>query len=466
VEATFNSVALSLDVFDGNAQGLQNYEFTDPNNPQPFSFTRLVNTRYEIPTYVEGTAGNDSIVTNQDGANLIVFDGKDGIDTITVVLTVANLGALLDADLRAIQLYLNNPTGRELSLGSGRGRLRALNFEIARVAINDNNELVDVSAILPFVGSLANIFAGTAGNDTLSGTGARDLIFGGDGNDVLLGFSESDWIFGGAGADSIFGDFGFDYLMGGDGDDWIDGGMLDDVIRGGAGADTLFGGSGFDSLLTRGDESLNDVMDAGPNTDQLVNVGTDPLVFRFFNFATTGLETIVGGGAPLLGLDSAALPDNLDFSGGMLVGVPYIDARAGNDTVIGSHYRDQILGGDGNDILIGLGGIDTLLGGAGADELNGGIGSDYLDGGPGVDRLTSSLDRDTLVFEGDLSSIDTVTDFALYSDTLIFRGYGAVYSTLGFTVGTNSTIRVNNVGKQVVLERWRRTVASTQVRFE
>jgi Ca2+-binding RTX toxin-like protein len=466
VDATFNSVALSLDIYDGNAQGLQNYEFADPNNPQPFTFTRLVNTRYEIPTVVEGTAGNDTVVTNQNGTDLTVFDGKEGTDTITVVLTVANLGALLDADIRALQLYLNAPTGRELSLGVGRGRLRALNFEIARLSIRDNNELVDISNILPLIGSRANILAGTSGNDTLTGTGARDLIFGGDGNDVLQGSAESDWIFGGAGADSLFGDYGFDYLMGGDGDDWIDGGLFDDVIRGGPGADTIFAGPGFDSLLTRGDESMNDVMNGGENHDVLVNIGTEPLVFRFFSFFTNGLETISGGGVPLLGLDDAALPDNLDFSGGSLSGVTYVDGRAGNDRITGSHYRDVLFGGDGDDTLIGLGGNDSLFGGAGVDSLNGGIGSDYLDGGPGVDRLSSDLDRDVLVFEGDLASVDVVTDFSLYSDTLVFRGYNARYATTGFAVGTDTTVRVNNGAKQVILERWRRTVASTQMRFE
>lgn len=344
--------------------------------------------------------------------------------------------------------------------------MRALNFEIARLAIADNGETVDISGIMPLIGSRTNIFAGTVGNDTLVGTGGRDLIFGSDGNDLLLGSSESDWLYGGAGADSLLGDIGFDYLMGGDGDDWIDGGLFDDGIRGGPGADTIFAGPGYDTLITRGDESLYDVMDGGMHTDVLVNIGPEPLVFRQFNFVTTGLETLVGGGLPILGLDNASLPDNLDFSAGSLVGVTYLDGRAGDDRIIGSHARDQIFGGDGNDTLFGLGGIDSIFGGAGADSLNGGLGSDYLDGGAGVDRLTSELDRDLLVFEGDLASMDTVTDFALYSDTLVFRGYGAGYSNLGFTVGTNTTVRVNSVGKQVLLERWRRSVASTQIRFE
>jgi Ca2+-binding RTX toxin-like protein len=466
VDGMFNSPDLSLDLFDGNGQGLQAYEFADPNNPQPFSFTRLVNTRYELPTFVDGTAGGDVVVTNQDGVNLTIFDGKEGTDTITVVLTVANLGALLDADIRALQAYLSNPTGRELSLGAARGRLRAVNFEIARLAVADDGQTVDITGIMPFIGSRANILAGTGGNDTLVGTGGRDLVFGGDGNDLLSGSGESDWLFGGAGGDSLLGDIGFDYLMGGDGDDWIDGGLFDDAIRGGAGADTVFAGPGYDTLLASGDEALYDVMDGGMNTDTLVNIGSEPLVFSTFNFLTTGLETIVGGSMPILGLDNASLPDNLDFSGGALVGVPYVDGRRGDDRIVGTHYSDILRGGDGNDTLIGNGGNDSLFGNTGADSLSGGIGSDYLDGGAGVDRLTSDLDRDLLVFEADTTSIDTVTDFALYSDSLVFRGYGGIYSTTGFNVGTNTTVRVNNGAKQVVLERWRRAVASSQIRFE
>jgi Ca2+-binding RTX toxin-like protein len=466
VDATFNSADLSLDIFDGNSQGLQNYQFADPTNPQPFSFTRLVNTRYEIPTYVEGTAGNDSVVTNQDGANLTVFDGKEGTDTITVVLTVANLGALLDADIRALQAYVSNPTGRELSLGAGKGRLRAMNFEIARLAIADNGESIDISGILPLVASRSNIFAGTSGNDTLAGSSGRDLIFGGDGDDMLLGSTESDWLFGGAGADSLLGDIGFDYLMGGDGNDWIDGGLFDDEIRGGAGADTIFAGAGYDTLLTTGTESLYDVIDGGHNTDTLLNIGNTPLVFNRFDFTSTGLETVVAGGLPILGLDDAATPDNLNFSAGNLVGATYVDGRAGADFIVGSNAADRLLGGDGNDTLIGAGGNDTLLGNAGSDSLDGGLGLDYLDGGDGVDRLTSGLDRDQLVFEADSSSIDSVTDFALYSDTLVFRGYGAQYSNTSFSVGTSTTVRVKSGLKQVVLERWSRTVLSTQIRFQ
>ncbi|MFM7072990.1 MAG: autotransporter-associated beta strand repeat-containing protein [Planctomycetota bacterium] len=466
VDATFNSVDLSLDIFDGNSQGLQNYQFADPTNPQPFSFTRLVNTRYEIPTYVEGTAGNDSVVTNQDGTNLTVFDGKEGTDAITVVLTVANLGALLDADIRALQAYVSNPAGRELSLGPGKGRLRALNFEIARLAIADNGASVDISGILPLIASRSNILAGASGNDTLAGSNGRDLIFGGDGDDVLLGATESDWLFGGAGADSLLGDIGFDYLMGGDGNDWIDGGLFDDEIRGGAGADTIFAGAGYDTLLTTGDESLYDVIDGGYNTDTLLNIGNTPLVFNRFDFATTGLETVVAGGLPILGVDDAAMPDNLNFSAGNLVGAAYVDGRAGADFIVGSNAADRLLGGDGDDTLIGAGGNDTLFGNAGSDSLDGSLGLDYLDGGAGVDRLTSGLDRDQLVFEGDSSSIDIVTDFALYSDTLVFRGYSAQYSNTSFSVGTNTTVRVKSGLKQVVLERWSRTVLSTQIRFE
>jgi Ca2+-binding RTX toxin-like protein len=467
VDGMFNSPDLSLDLFDGNGQGLQAYEFADPNNPQPFSFTRLVNTRYELPTFVDGTAGGDVVVTNQDGVNLTIYDGKEGTDTITVVLTVANLGALLDADIRALQAYLSNPTGRELSLGAGRGRLRAVNFEIARLAVADDGQTVDITGIMPFIGSRANILAGTGGNDTLVGTGGADLILGGAGDDRLFGGNGNDWIFGGAGADSLWGEMGNDYLLGGTEADWLDGGLLDDGLDGGAGDDSVFGSDGYDQILIRDDQAIGDVIQGGPNTDLLVNIGTGPMIFANFNAVASSIEHLAGGNYPIFGRDEATLPDFLDFSGLIMSGVPYIDGRAGNDTLIGTGRADEIRGGGGDDLIRGLGGIDTLRGGAGNDSIDGGLDTDYLFGDEGADWLTGGRGRDWYVFSGDANSQDTVSDFELYVDYLLYRGYGNAYSNLVFTAqASGMRISMRNSSKQVLLAGFSRAVSSNQVVFQ
>lgn len=102
----------------------------------------------------------------------------------------------------------------------------------------------------------------------------------------------------------------------------------------------------------------------------------------------------------------------------------YAYGHGGNDTLIGSHYRDELWGGAGNDTLYGGydpinnpwdfdGSWDYLDGRSGADYLNGekdGI-ADTLIGGSGFD----TFERD-MVFTGSWRSssrrnIDADIDF-------------------------------------------------------
>lgn len=103
---------------------------------------------------------------------------------------------------------------------------------------------------------------GTAGNDTLTGTaaanviktgagddlvralGGNDTVEGGDGNDVLDGGAGSDSLSGGAGNDRLVGAAGRDTLDGGEGDDILDGGLGVDFLTGGQGGDTFVFGAG------------------------------------------------------------------------------------------------------------------------------------------------------------------------------------------------------------------------------
>ena len=64
----------------------------------------------------------------------------------------------------------------------------------------------------------ASAFGG-AGNDTLVGDAAADLLDGGDGNDNLYGYGGDDALYGGAGDDYLSGMGGTDYFNGGAGFD-------------------------------------------------------------------------------------------------------------------------------------------------------------------------------------------------------------------------------------------------------
>jgi len=100
--------------------------------------------------------------------------------------------------------------------------------------------------------SYSNHIDGLAGDDTLQGGGGDDVLEGGEGNDELDGGSGDDLLIGGAGDDQLISGGGSDVMEGGDGDDNFKfvGAQDGDVIQ----AD---GGEGIDSLdlsqFSRGD---------------------------------------------------------------------------------------------------------------------------------------------------------------------------------------------------------------------
>lgn len=71
-------------------------------------------------------------------------------------------------------------------------------------------------------------------------------------------------------------------------------------------------------------------------------------------------------------------------------------AAAGNDTVLGSFYRDFVYGEAGNDVLYGLNGDDLIHGGDGNDFLYGGSGNDTLVETNGDDVLFGQGGNDVL----------------------------------------------------------------------
>jgi hypothetical protein len=84
------------------------------------------------------------------------------------------------------------------------------------------------------------VFMGTSGPDTITGTSGADIICGMGGNDTLTGGGGADFIDGGSGTDKITGGGGADWLNGGAGNDILcakDGVGGNDHINGGAGTD-------------------------------------------------------------------------------------------------------------------------------------------------------------------------------------------------------------------------------------
>jgi serralysin len=192
-------------------------------------------------------------------------------------------------------------------------------------------------AHLDYYGADTHLAAGNIANALQFNGDARSLIenaTGGAGNDSMIGNQAANVLKGGAGADTLQGLDGADSLYGQDGADILIGGQKGDLLDGGAGIDTA-------SYATATASVLVDMINVAANTG-------DALGDKFVS-----IENITG----------SAFADTLrgDNFANTLTG------GAGNDVLYGRGGADTLVGGGGNDTLNGGGGADVLNGGAGAD---------------------------------------------------------------------------------------------------
>jgi Ca2+-binding RTX toxin-like protein len=132
-----------------------------------------------------------------------------------------------------------------------------------------------------------------------------------------------------------------------------------------------------------------------------------------------------------------------------LIGTPgddSIQGNSGNDTLNGSNGDDTLDGAKDNDLLLGGESVDYLIGGRGTDTLDGAKDNDYLSGGSGNDILTGGKGKDSFVFNSSNQGVDTITDFSVKDDTLVFSaaGFGGnlvagKVSSQMFTLGNAAT---------------------------
>ncbi|SDN44951.1 Ca2+-binding protein, RTX toxin-related [Lutimaribacter pacificus] len=142
----------------------------------------------------------------------------------------------------------------------------------------------------------------------------RDLLHGGDGDDT---------IHGGDDADTLHGDAGNDLLDGGIDDDQLYGGDGDDTLIGGAGSDTLTGGAGADSFVVDGADLIADfdaatgIGDDDPSNNDLVDLSA------FYNDTTLAAWNAANPGqqyaSPLAWLRADQTDGVLDAADGLLI---------------------------------------------------------------------------------------------------------------------------------------------------
>ena len=176
-----------------------------------------------------GFAGNDTVVAGNgddvilggDGNDVIdgrfgfdVMDGGNGIDT-------------MDVSFFAGGYTWDMATG--LTNFSTSGEF-AFNFENAITGAGNDSITGNAAANLISTGAGNDFADGAAGNDRMSGGDGIDRMSGGLGNDIVDGGTGNDTLSGGTGNDRINGGDGLDVLTGGNGIDLINGGLGSDIF--------------------------------------------------------------------------------------------------------------------------------------------------------------------------------------------------------------------------------------------
>jgi Ca2+-binding RTX toxin-like protein len=314
---------------------------------------------------------------------------------------------------------------------------------------------------------------GTGFNDSLQGSNGNDTINGSSGNDSLLGQTGNDTIDGGEGNDFIDSGSGNDSVIGGEGSDTFAGVNTGDILDGGEGLD-------FIQTLNASDAKI----DININSDNLINL----------DYGSTSIVTSIANIESISNITTGSGNDSFIYNSADSVAGKTVNGNGGNDflsvdfssyqsavgntktsyifelnnsttdllvyynieqfNITGTDFDDSLRGGTGNDTIAGGFGNDSLLGQTGNDTINGGLGNDSLiastgndtiTGGVGDDTISGGTGQDSLVFNSLDGGIDTITDFSVNDDLLVFSTTfdaglvaGSVTSQM-FLIGTAAT---------------------------
>lgn len=311
-------------------------------------------------------------------------------------------------------VYWGDPIAFTIYDSNGIDTINFSNFTVAQeisliaLTYSDIGGLVDNVTIARDV-VVENAISG-AGNDTLVGNdagnilranGGADRLNGNLGNDSLYGGNGNDTLLGGSGNDFLYGEMGNDSMEGGIGNDTYFVNSLSDIVVEAADSGTDTVRTGLTSF-TLGDNVENLVFTSAANSTGSGNAlsnrmtggnGSDTLFgldgFDFL-FGGAGNDSLVGGND----IDNLYGGNDNDRAFGDS-GDDWLYGGLGNDVLFGGVGNDRLLGEDGNDQLDGGEGDDVLTGGIGADLLVGRAGNDVLNGGDGADRLNGGLGFDT-----------------------------------------------------------------------
>jgi Ca2+-binding RTX toxin-like protein len=256
--------------------------------------------------------------------------------------------------------------------------------------------------------------AALAGNDTMRGGGAADVMYGQADNDSMFGDDADDYMEGNSGHDTMHGNADQDDMLGGSGkDNGGSGGALRELRNALDLGDDMFGDGEVDYLagdnakLTRGGTNLWDPSAAARQVVlydvQLVGGAAVPTSVSGPDHVegNDGNDVIFGQGNGAQSATAADPPDGVD------------NDRDGRESGASAEY--DCADGSDND---GDGQVDSADPGCLAardednpwsgDELHGGLGQDYMEGNHGSDWMLGEGDEDDAIGGG--SANDGVID--------------------------------------------------------
>ena len=290
-----------------------------------------------------GGAGNDALYAEKGDDVIVASGGSDVIDggqgSVDVLEYGGDLGDyVLTRDLMG-RLVVHKPGGEYDIVSS----VEALRFGDGTVSVAS-------------LGTLPTTYFGTGDSDTITISGANDIVLSGDGYDrivsaysyrlgdanealeltgtgavngfgndlanALTGNEASNELYGYAGNDRFYGRGGNDYLSGGEGDDALYGQAGNDRLFGGDGFDLLHGGSGADTFVfSSGRDSVEDFsLTQGDRLDIGLTGFASADAFRaaFAEAAATDGDTFEALGIDIEGSGSHVEIRVSDGAGGML----------------------------------------------------------------------------------------------------------------------------------------------------
>ena len=348
---------------------------------------------------IHGEAGDDTINARR-GDNQIFGDAGD--DTIMFGFGSSTVSGGQGDD---IFISLGTATSRATIMGDAGDDLLVASASQDVFNGGAGEDTVDYSATAGSV--VINLATGVMG-----GAAAGDVlilvedVIGGAGDDSLTGSGAANVLLGGAGDDTIAGGAGGDYLDGGEGYDVLD------FSASAVGVTVALAGGALSIAGPEGDVVLNfEAVIGSDRSDRIAAGAGDNLIV-----GGAGDDTLAGGaGADTL--QGGEGRDTLDYGGS--TGAVVVDLAASTASrgdaegdVISSF--ENAAGGAGSDSLLGTAAGNLLAGGAGADTLDGRAGDDTMDGGAGDDVFQVDSESD-VVIEAAGGGFDVVNSTVSYS---------------------------------------------------